>query len=159
MIEVMLEAIQVSLISTHRIVILRELDVERYLAILIGSCEAESILMRLNHIDMPRPLTHDLIVNMLEAMNAQLLYIYINSLTDNIFYARLFVDVEGREIEIDARPSDAIAIAVRLDVPIYVAEAVMTEAAVEPEADLIAVPSEDEDLDVFRDFLSSLGDL
>ena len=69
------------------------------------------------------------------------------------------MDVEGREIEIDARPSDAIAIAVRLDVPIYVAEAVMAEAAVEPEADLTAVPSEDEDLDVFRDFLSSLGDL
>jgi len=157
MIEVILEAIQVSLVSTHRIVILRELDVERYLAILIGPCEAEAISMCLNHIDMPRPLTHDLIVNIFDALNTQLLYIYINSLVEGIFYARLFVDIEGRGIEIDARPSDAIAVAVRLDVPIYVAETVMAEAGVEPEADLTAVPAEDEELDIFRDFLNSLG--
>ncbi len=157
MIEVTLEAIQVSLVSPHRIVILRELEMERYLAILIGPCEAEAISMRLNNLDMPRPLTHDLIVNIFDALDAQLRYIYINGLTDGIFYARLFMNVESRDVEIDTRPSDAIAIAVRLEVPIYVAEAVMEEAGVEPDVDLVAeVDHEDEELSVFRDFLSSL---
>lgn len=156
MIEVTLETIQMSLVSPHRIVVLREVDVERYLPIWIGPCEAEAISVRLNGIEMPRPLTHDLIVNLMKKVGLDPLYVYINALTDNTFYARLVMERNGEETDIDIRPSDAIAIAVRVGVPLYVDEAVMEEAGVVPERD-ISEEGEDEDLDVFRDFLSSLG--
>ncbi|MBN2004337.1 MAG: bifunctional nuclease family protein [Anaerolineae bacterium] len=163
MIEVTLEAIQMSLVSPHRIVVLREVDLERYLPIWIGPCEAEAIAVRMNDVAMPRPLTHDLLVNVLNALGVTLIYIYINALIDTTFYAQLVLDVNGKEMEIDSRPSDAIAIAVRAGVPIYIAEEVMEEAGVIPEQDLIITPveggeEEDKDLGVFRDFLSSLGE-
>ncbi|HQE94145.1 MAG TPA: bifunctional nuclease family protein [Anaerolineae bacterium] len=154
MIEVTLETLQMSLVSPHRIVVLRESNVERYLPIWIGPCEAESIANRLNGVEIPRPQTHDLIVSILDTLEADLLYVHINALADNTFFARLVVDVNGRQIDIDSRPSDAIAIAVRMGVPIYVAEEVMEEAGVFPERDLL--PKEQEDLGVFRDFLSTL---
>ncbi len=154
MIEVTVETLQMSLVSPHRIVVLREVDVERYLPIWIGPCEAEAIANRLNGVEIPRPQTHDLIVNILDALNADLLYIHINALTDNTFFARLALEVGGEQIDIDTRPSDAIAIAVRMGVPIYVAEEVMEEAGVFPEHDLLG--KEQEDLGVFRDFLSTL---
>ncbi|MGC9397261.1 MAG: bifunctional nuclease family protein [Anaerolineae bacterium] len=156
MIEVTLETLQMSLVSPHRIVVLREVDVERYLPIWIGPCEAEAIANRLNHIEIPRPQTHDLLVNLLDALDADLLYIHVNALADNTFFARLVLDVNTQSVEIDCRPSDAIAIAVRLDAPIYVAEEVMDEAGVFPERDLIPQGEEDKDLGVFRDFLSTL---
>ncbi len=155
MIEVTLETLQMSLVSPHRIVVLREINMERYLPIWIGPCEAEAIANRLNGIEIPRPQTHDLIVNILDALDADLLYVHINALIDNTFFARLVVNCNDQEIEIDSRPSDAIAIAVRLGIPIFVAEEVMNEAGVFPEPDLIA--KEQEDLGVFRDFLSSLN--
>ncbi len=156
MIEVTLETLQMSLVSPHRIVVLREVDVERYLPIWIGPCEAEAIANRLNNIEIPRPQTHDLLVNMLDALDAGLLYIHINALADNTFFARLVLDVDDQHVEVDCRPSDAIAVAVRVGVPIYVAEEVMDEAGVFPERDLIPAGQEDKDLDVFRDFLSTL---
>ncbi|MBN1876287.1 MAG: bifunctional nuclease family protein [Anaerolineae bacterium] len=156
MIEVTLETIQMSLVSPHRIVVLKEIDVERYLPIWIGPCEAEAISLRLQGVETPRPLTHDLIVNILDAWNADLMFIYIHELVDNTFYAKLVLNVVGQEIEIDARPSDAIAVAVRLDVPIYVSEGVMDAAGVIPEDD-ISGAKKDEDLSVFRDFLNSLN--
>ncbi len=154
MIEVTLETLQMSLVSPHRIVVLRETDVERYLPIWIGPCEAEAIANRLNGIEIPRPQTHDLIVSILDTLDADLLYIHIRSLHDNTFFARLVLDINGQQVDIDSRPSDAIAIAVRVGVPIYVEEEVMDEAGVFPEHDLI--PKEQEDLGVFRDFLSTL---
>jgi len=156
MIKVTLETLQMSLVSPHRIVVLREVDVERYLPIWIGPCEAEAIANHLNHIEIPRPQTHDLLVNMLDALNADLLYMHINELADNTFFARLVLDVKGQRIEVDCRPSDALAVSVRLDVPIYVAEEVMDEASVFPERDISPQEQEDKDLNVFRDFLSSL---
>ncbi|MEJ5308866.1 MAG: bifunctional nuclease family protein [Anaerolineae bacterium] len=158
MIEVTLETLQMSLVSPHRIVVLREVDVERYLPIWIGPCEAEAIANRLNNIEIPRPQTHDLLVNVLDVLDADLLYIYINALTDNTFFARLVLDANANRIEVDCRPSDAIAIAVRLDVPIYVAEEVMDEAGVFPERDISSQGQDDKDLSVFRDFLSTLDD-
>ncbi len=156
MIEVTLETLQMSLVSPHRIVVLREVDVERYLPIWIGPCEAEAIANRLNNVEIPRPQTHDLLVNVLDALDADLLYIHINALADNTFFAQLVLDVNAQRIEVDCRPSDAIAVAVRLDVPIYVAEEVMDEAGVYPERDLMPQGQEDKDLSVFRDFLSTL---
>ena len=154
MIEVTLETIQVSLVSSHRIVVLKQVGIERYLPIWIGPCEAEAISVGVNKIKMERPLTHDLILNTMEALNAELLYIFVNDLADNTFFARLILDVEGEEIEVDSRPSDAMAIAVRVGVPIYVAEYVMDEAGVVPEEDI--AEGDEENLGVFRDFLSSL---
>jgi bifunctional DNase/RNase len=129
---------------------------ERYLPIWIGPCEAEAISVGVNKIQMERPLTHDLILNTMGALSAELLYIFINDLADNTFYARLILDVQGEEIEVDSRPSDAMAIAVRVGVPIYVAEYVMDEAGVVPEEDIAEGEDAEKNLGVFRDFLSSL---
>jgi len=156
MIEVTLETIQVSLVSSHRIVVLKQAGMERYLPIWIGPCEAEAISVGVNKIEMERPLTHDLILNTMGALKAELLYIFINDLAHNTFYARLILDVEGEEIEVDSRPSDAMAIAVRVGVPIYVAEYVMDEAGVVPEEDIAEGDEASKNLGVFRDFLSSL---
>jgi uncharacterized protein len=168
MIEVKVETIQVSLVSSHRIVVLKELESERYLPIWIGPCEAEAISVGAKGIDVLRPLTHDLLVNLLDALQAELLYIHINDLADNTFFATLFLRVgtgtrsydsmAGAEIEVDSRPSDAIAVAVRTGVPIYVAESVMRDAGVMPERDIREEEGMDEkSLGVFRDFLSSLN--
>ncbi|MGC9521556.1 MAG: bifunctional nuclease family protein [Anaerolineae bacterium] len=156
MIEVTLETIQISLVSSHRIVVLKELESDRYLPIWIGPCEAEAISVGAKGIEVLRPLTHDLIVNILDAFEADLLYIHVNDLADNTFYATLVLSAAGGEIEIDVRPSDAIAIAVRTGVPIYVSEAVMDKAGVMPEKDILENAPDGENLDVFRDFLSSL---
>ncbi len=160
MIEATLEVIQMSLVSHQRVVILREVDLERYLPILIGPCEADAIAMGMSNATSPRPFTHDLLVNILNTLEATVVYIYINALRETTFYAQLVVDVNGKEIEIDSRPSDAIAVAVRVGVPIYIAEEVMEEAGVVPEQDVSGASAgeEDKDLGVFRDFLSSLGD-
>jgi uncharacterized protein len=158
MVEVTLETIQISLVSSHRIVVLKEVGSERYLPIWIGPCEAESISVGAKGIDVLRPLTHDLIVSVLDSLDAELLYISVNDLADNTFYATLVVNARETEVEIDARPSDAIAVAVRTGVPIYVADSVMDEAGVMPEKDIMQPITGDnaENLSIFRDFLSSL---
>lgn len=158
MIEVKLETIQVSLVSSHRIVVLKDPETERYLPIWVGPCEAEAISVGAKGIEVLRPLTHDLIVNVIDALDAELLYILINDLADNTFYATLVLSTNSAEVEVDARPSDAIAVAVRLGVPIYVAESVMEEAGVVPDNDILTPGEggEEEGLGVFRDFLSSL---
>jgi hypothetical protein len=154
MIEVTIETIQVSLVSPHRIVVLKELGAERYLPIWIGACETEAISMQLQGVQPPRPMTHDLIVNLLDTLDAELQYVLVSALTNDTFYGRLVLNVGGEEIEVDCRTSDAMAVAVRVAVPIYVADEVMEEAGVIPEESLL---SEDaEGLDVFRDFLNRL---
>ena len=156
MIEVKLETIQVSLVSSHRVVVLKALEEERYLPIWIGTCEAEAIAVRLEGVEIPRPLTHDLLVEILELLGADLLHVTINALVDGTFYAQLVVETEREELTIDARPSDALALAVRVGAPIYVAEAVMDEAAISPEADLLELEVREQELGVFKDFLDTL---
>lgn len=137
--------------------VLKEIGAERYLPIWIGPCEAEAISVGVKGIDVQRPLTHDLIVNLLDALDVELSYVHVSELSDNTYFATLAISGAEAEIEVDARPSDAIAVAVRLGVPIYVAESVMTDAGITPEKDLLTYGSEDpENLGVFRDFLSSL---
>ncbi|MGC9467493.1 MAG: bifunctional nuclease family protein [Anaerolineae bacterium] len=157
MIEVTLETIQISLVSSHRIVVLKEMGTERYLPIWIGPCEAEAISVGAKGVEVLRPLTHDLLVSVLDTFDAELLYIYVNDLADNTFYATLVLEIDGQEMEIDSRPSDALAVAVRTGAPIYVAESVMDEAGVVPEEDILKGEGEDaKSLGIFRDFLSSL---
>lgn len=163
MIEVVIDSIRISLISQQRIVMLRDIDGERQLPIWIGPCEAESITLELQDTEVARPLTHDLLKNTIEQLGGKASHILINELRDQVFYARLYVDTNGQLIDIDCRPSDAIALAVRAKVPIFIEEEVMNEIAIMPEPDISepeANPADsDEDappLDAFQDFVDTL---
>jgi hypothetical protein len=158
MVEVVIDSIRVSLMSQHRIVILKDVASERFLPIWIGPYEAEAITVSLQEMEVARPLTHDLLRNVIEALNAEVLRVNITELRDDVYYARIVLSVNGEELEIDSRPSDALALAVRVHVPIFVAEEVMDEAATEPEREIEGEEAEegDERLEVFKDFIESI---
>jgi bifunctional DNase/RNase len=158
MVEVAIDSIRVSLMSQHRIVILKDVHSERFLTIWIGQNEAEAITVALQEIEVVRPLTHDLLRNVLTSLGAEVVSVNIVELKSDIFYARIALRVDGKDVEIDSRPSDALALAVRAHVPIYVAETVMREAASIPEGEMEReTPGEgDERLEVFKDFVESL---
>jgi hypothetical protein len=143
--------------SNQRVVVLKEADSTRYLPIFIGPFEAEAIAMALQHMTPPRPMTHDLLKNVIDELGATVSHILISELMNNTFHGRIVLDAAGRHIEIDSRPSDAIAVAARCNVPIYVAEEVMAQASMVPSPELEPVsPEEEERLSAFRDFLSTL---
>lgn len=168
MVEVQIDCIRMSLMTQNRVVILKEAEDERYLAIWIGPNEAEAITFELQNIRPRRPLTHDLLKSVIQEMGAEVRSIVVTELRrpDDIFYAKIIVELDGNEIEIDARPSDAIALAVRVNVPIYVEEDVMIAASVRPEEPIdlneangdIAAPAEDGEnrLDIFKSFVDTL---
>ena len=156
MIEVKIAGIQVSLMSQHRVVLLKELDADRYLPIWIGPYEAEAINIELQNIEVGRPLTHDLLKNVIEAMGGEVQYVVVCDLREDTFYARIIIDVDGQELDIDARPSDAMALAVRVRVPIYVEEEVMAEAGIVPERDLSKEGAEKQERSAFDEFLDNL---
>ena len=161
MIPVAIHSIQVSLMSNHRVVVLKDLQAEgvRLLPIWIGPFEAEAIAIQLQGTETPRPLTHDLLRSVIGTLGARVSHVFINDLNDSTFYARIVVRVDDRDVEIDARPSDAIALAVRVEAPIYVAEAVMDAAGIAPSPDISTgaqLHEEDKNLDAFRDFVEGL---
>jgi bifunctional DNase/RNase len=159
MIKVTIDSVRASLLSQHRVVVLKEEDVERYLAIWIGPYEADAITIRLQGVEVARPLTHDLLRQSIQKLGAQVSHILVNDLQDDTFYARVIMDRDGERIELDSRPSDAIALAVRVQAPIFVSEEVMDQAGVTPdeEIDLEAMtPEEEEKLSAYRDFIDSL---
>ncbi|MFN4294793.1 MAG: bifunctional nuclease family protein [Thermoflexales bacterium] len=157
MIEMKVESIRVSLMSTNQqVVILKELDGERRLPIFIGKPEGDAIALHLSGVNTPRPLTHDLAAIILNKLDARLSHVLINDLRNQHFYASIVMHIgdDEQEITLDARPSDAIAIAVRLDCPIFVEEHVLDEAGVEPLEE--PETTNKEDLGAFDDFISSL---
>jgi bifunctional DNase/RNase len=160
MVEVVIDSIRVSLMSQHRIVILKDVKSDRFLPIWIGPYEAEAITVSLQKMEVARPLTHDLLRNVLKSLGAEVLRVNITELREDVFYARILVQANGRELEIDSRPSDALALAVRVHVPIFVDDAVMEEASTEPEDKVepgkIVEGSDDERLKVFKDFVDQL---
>lgn len=158
MIEVTVDSVRVSLMSQHRVVVLKEMDTERYLPIWIGPFEADAITIQLQGVQVARPLTHDLLKALIIELGARVSHILVNDLRNDTFYAQIVMDSNGRRIELDSRPSDAIALAVRMHVPIFVAEKVMDQAAITPDEELAAGLSEEEEekLSVFRDFVDSL---
>ena len=172
MVEVVIDSVRVSLMSPQRIVILREKDAERYLPIWVGPYEAEAITVALQEVEMMRPLTHDLLKNAFIAFNALLLRVEIVSLRDDIFYGNIVAEVDGKVVNLDSRPSDAIALAVRTHAPILVGSEVMEVAGILPERDMreelppavspasegISMAVDAERLSVFEDFLSQLSD-
>ena len=136
MIEVVVDSIRVSLMSQHRLVVLKELHAERYLPIWIGTFEADAITVELQETPPPRPLTHDLLKATIEQMGGQIKHILINDLRNNVYYARIVIEHNGDMVEVDARSSDAIAVAIRGKSPIFVNETVMERAAIEPDEEI-----------------------
>ena len=172
MIEVIIDSVRVNLMSPSRLVVLREARGERYLPIWVGPYEAEAITVALQEVEVSRPLTHDLIRNMLNSFQARILRIEIVNLRENTFYGNIVLEQNGREINIDSRPSDAIALAVRARVPIFVHPTVMSAASIVPEKDVSEaapaprskersvppppVEESSERLDVYKNFLDKL---
>ncbi len=184
MLEVVIDSVRVSLMSPQRLVVLRQVDSDRYLPIWVGPYEAEAITVALQEIEMIRPLTHDLLKNIITQFNGRITRVEILSLKEEIFYGNIVIESNGETVNIDARPSDSIALAVRAHVPIMVDEAVMISGGLMPEQDIskdnasatrgaLQSPSsssastrttprpisneESSRLSVFEDFLSSLG--
>lgn len=159
MIQVEIESVRMSLLSHHRLVVLKDIANERFLPIWIGPSEADAITVELQGIQVARPLTHDLLRSIISAVGLQVDYIVVNDLRNETFYGTIMMDFNGRTLEIDARPSDAIALAVRVAAPIFVAESVMDEASVTPQEgmDLAELTTEEEArLSVFSEFFETL---
>ena len=174
MVEVVIDSVRVSLMSPQRVVVLRQTEVERYLAIWVGPFEAEHITVALQEVELSRPMTHDLLKNVFSLLNAKILRIEIIALKGDTFYGNIVAQTDEKIIDIDSRPSDAIALAVRAHVPILVSQDVMDSAGIVPEHDMQAespvTPADDskpqpqppkdseEGLEVFEDFLKKLKD-
>jgi uncharacterized protein len=154
MYEMVIYGVSFDLVGKQPIVLLKTADGNKFLPIWIGHPEAAAILMKLQGASTPRPLTHDLVADILEQLDAEVTKITVTELRDNTFYASITVQQNGSEIEIDSRPSDAIAIAVRSDAPIFAAERVIEESAIEFEGEEV---NEDEIVDEFRKFLDDVS--
>jgi bifunctional DNase/RNase len=142
------------MVGKQPIVLLRTLDGNKFLPIWIGHPEAAAILMKLQGTATARPMTHDLVTSMLEELNATVSKVAVTELRENTFHALITLQVDGTEIEIDSRPSDALALAVRTEAPIFVAEAVLDDSAIEfgQEPD-----DAGEVIDEFKKFLESVN--
>ena len=165
MIETIVESIRVSLVTQARVVILKEVEGERHLPIWIGPFEAEAIAMELQSIPSSRPLPYDLLRSVIGELGAEVQRILITEISNDVFYARIVLNANGSSVEIDSRPSDAIALAVRVKVPIFVDDSVMDRAGVRLEDDddeesdepvRDGAPISEERLGVFRDFINTL---
>src|SRR5688500_3401799 len=160
-VEMVVESIRMNLLAPTRVVFLKELKRERYLPIIIGVPEADAIAIKLQSAEVPRPLTHDLLSNMIQTLGGRVTHIIVNDLVDETFFARIVMDVDGRHVEVDSRPSDAIALAVRVNVPIYVEEAVLERSAIEPDdakdEEVQGERIKEEQLAAFRDVINQLN--
>jgi uncharacterized protein len=152
--EMVIYGVSFDLVGKQPIVLLKTADGNRYLPIWIGQPEAAAILMRLQGASTPRPMTHDLVTELLEQLDAQVVRITVTELRDNTFYASITVQQNGSEIEVDSRPSDAIALAVRADAPIFAADRVIEESAIEFEGEEV---NEEEIVRDFKQFLENVS--
>jgi hypothetical protein len=150
LVEVVVESVRVHMLSSQHVVLLKETARDRYLPIWIGPWEANAIATRLQGVNPERPLTHDLFVATMETLGATLTRVIISSLADETYHATLELRMDGRTFEVDARPSDSLALAVRTGVRIFASLAVLDRAGVEPDTHV------DQKLEVFREFVNSL---
>ncbi len=130
MIEMVVDSIRVSLMNYQRVVILKEKETSRYLPIWIGASEADAIAVKLQGTSVLRPLTHDLMQSVIEALGGKVNSIIVNDLQKDVFFAKIVINKDGEQVEIDSRPSDAIALAVRVQVPIFAEEDVLDRGGV-----------------------------
>ena len=169
LVEMVVESVRVHMLSSRHVVILKEAERDRYLPIWIGPWEASAIAMKLQGLTPERPLTHDLFATTLDALGARVDRVIISDLADETFHARILLERDGRTVEVDARPSDALALAVRVGVRIFASDAVLDQAALGDgsmvdevegaEGSTLEATGEnivDPRLDVFRDFVNSL---
>ena len=166
--ELIIDSIRVGLRHYRRVVVLKEKDADRYITIWIGSDVADAIAVKLQEVTVPRPQSHDLMLTLVSDLGGRLTQVSVNDLREDTFFATLHIEVDGRVIEVDSRPSDAIALAVRAGVPIYASEEVLDRAGIvldeveEDEegtgGDPPAPPTQEEleKLAVFRDFVAGL---
>jgi len=154
LIEMAVESVRVHMLSTQHVVILKDLERERYLPIWIGQWEANAIAMKLQGITPERPLTHDLLAGVLEELGATVREVVIADLADETFHARILLEVGGRVHEVDSRPSDALALAVRTSAPIFAADDVIEESAIEFEGE--EVEDQEQVVEKFKDFLDNV---
>lgn len=136
MIEVQIDSVRVHLMTPNRLVVLKQVNSERYLPIWVGPYEAEAITIALQEVEMSRPLTHDLLKNVFHALNARITRVEVVKLENDTYFGTIVADVDGREVRVDSRSSDAIALAVRAHVPILVHPSVMEKASITPEDDM-----------------------
>ena len=130
MVEMTIDSIRVSLMNYQRVVILKGRVDERYLPIWIGPAEADAIAVKLQDVPVPRPLTHDLLRNVINELGAIIRSIIVTELRNDTFFAKVILEVDRKQVEVDSRPSDALALAVRTEVPIYAEEAVLDKAGI-----------------------------
>ena len=164
MVEMSVDSVRISVENSQRVVILKDREGDRFLFIWIANPEAYSIAMELQGSTPPRPLTHDLLKSVSVELGAKVERVVINDMVDDIFYARILMDMDGRHIEIDSRSSDAIALAVRMKAPIFVSDKVMESASVPLNnggaGEQASISSEPRmpayNLDVYRDFIQNL---
>jgi uncharacterized protein len=182
LVEMQIESVRVHMLSNRHVVILKDNEGDRYLPIWIGAWEASAIAMRLQGLAAERPLTHDLFAAALDRLGVRVERVVISELTDETYHARIHLERDGVQVEVDARPSDALALAVRAEVSIYAADDVLAQAALAADPDEEVGEDEDEDaesesdrprrrrppiesvgdapadprLDMFRDFVNSL---
>jgi bifunctional DNase/RNase len=154
MVEMTIYGVSFDLVGKQPIVLLKTAEGNKFLPIWIGHPEAAAILMKLQGATAPRPLTHDLLVNILAELEVEVVHVTVTELRENTFHASITVKQDGSELEIDSRSSDAIAVAVRAQVPIYAADAVIEESAIEFEGDEV---NEEEIVDEFKRFLDRVS--
>jgi uncharacterized protein len=165
-IEVFVESIRVNMTNYKRVVMLKEKTAPRYLPIWIGHFEADAIAIPMQNVPVTRPLTHDLLGSVIGALGGKVTQVVINELAEETFYAKVIIDEDGRHVEVDSRPSDAIALAIRAKVPIFVEDSVLDQAGMVfdgenegEEAETQAAPVEildESKLSVFKDFIETL---
>src|SRR3954451_21729418 len=141
------------IVGKQPIVLLKTAEGNKFLPIWIGHPEAAAILMKLQGASTPRPMTHDLLTSMLGELDAQVVRITVTELRENTFHASITIQQNGNEIEVDSRPSDAIALAVRAEAPIYADDRVIEESAIEFEGEEV---NEEEIVDEFKRFLDKV---
>ena len=163
MIECLIDSVRVSLTNQDRIIVLKDKTSDRYIPIWIGLFEAESITIALQNIAVARPLTHDLMLDLLHKTGARLLRVEITSLVSETYFANLIIQTD-KEIAIDCRPSDALALVVRTGAPVFVDEDILTEAGIQPEDSIdlskLALDREEDlpgDLSIFEAFFDEMN--
>jgi bifunctional DNase/RNase len=152
--EMVIYGVSFDMVGKQPIVLLKTADGNKFLPIWIGHPEAAAILMKLQGASTPRPMTHDLLCDMLGEIDAKCTQVAVTELRDNTFFASITLSINGRETEIDSRPSDALAIAVRSGAPIFAAEEVIAESAIEFEHE---VEDTEEVVEKFKDFLDEVS--
>ena len=151
--EMQIYGVSFDLVGKQPIVLLKTAEGNKFLPIWIGHPEAAAILMKLQSATTPRPMTHDLVTDMLDQLGATVVRITVTELRENTFYAQITVQQDGTEVEVDSRPSDAIALAIREDAPIFAADEVIEESAIEFEGEEINHEDLEKEVSKFKHFL------